>query len=77
MDGTACSATLEVGNDVGTLRWVSDASESHRVAGSELGRSGEPLVEVTVSPLDGGLGGEGARIGETLRRGDVLSGQTT
>ena len=73
----SCSSTLEVGDDVSAILGVSDTSESHGVTRSEGWRTLEPLVEVTVSPLDSGLGRERSGVGEALARGDVLSWETT
>ena len=50
------SSTLEVGDDVCSVLGVGDASEGHSVARCEGGGTLEPLVEVTVRPLDGSLG---------------------
>ena len=47
------SATLKVGNDVGTVLGVCDSSEGHGVAWGESGWLFQPLVEVTVGPFDG------------------------
>lgn len=70
------SSALEVRNDVCSVFGVGDAGEGHGVARGETRRVLQPLVEVTVGPLDGGLGGEGAGVGEALAGRDVLAGET-
>ena len=53
-----CSSSLEVSNEVTSILLSGDSGESHSVTGSEARGTLEPLVEVTVSPLESSLGGE-------------------
>ena len=70
------SASLEIGDDVGSVFGVGNAREGHGVTRGETGGALEPLVQISVRPLDGRLGGQGARVCEALARGDVLTWQT-
>ena len=50
------SASLEVGDDIGSVFGVGDACEGHSVTWCETRRALEPLVQISVCPFDCGLG---------------------
>ena len=50
------SATLEVRDNVGAILGVGQPCECHGVTWGKARRGLEPLVEVAIRPLDGGLG---------------------
>ena len=50
------STSLEVGDDIGSVFRVGDASEGHSVTWCETRRALEPLVQISICPFDCGLG---------------------
>ena len=50
------SASLKVRDNVSTILRVGQSCESHGVSRSKARRRLEPLVEVTIRPLNRGLG---------------------
>ena len=77
LSNLSCSSTLEVSDDVGSVLGVGDAGEGHGISRGEARGALQPLVEVTVGPLERGLGRQGSRVGETFAGRNVLAWKTT